>query len=589
LLAPLAVGVAMDSSQVLAREWRWAIWGLIAAAGLRLLITAGRALHSPGDQEIARILDEHAGMKDGYAVSTSLALTKATGGSPEEQALLSRLHEEAAKLALASSPKHPWPKGWQVGGALAVAAFTAVLFSGKGDLPFRRVLMPWQDLPYTTITLSGPEKLPLAGEEFRVKGVVHGRIPASLTLEQNGAPPLTVPVAADGSYLSIFEKGVSSSITLTARCAPDGVSSPVTVVLRNLPLPASYAHQVTPPDYAGSKVRTEIQPSFSILRASSTLYVVNFDKPATKVRIVVDHEPVPINLSNSKDQPLTWKAKLGVLPRSMGYHLEVAEEDGVFRPIGESQQILVLPDKPPVVDILAHNEKELKSPTDSFKMKINARDDVGLAGMRVLYYRVGDPDQRKVAIPVKLNELSHDSEVEIPLSSLKAAPHDVIVVIAQAVDNNTLDGPGIGSAEPLMIEVPDDPNAGGGGAGGGSAEKKINPLAIEKKIYRDTLMLSLGRSSTTPEDLTQRQTTNNQNMIDMAEAVEGDDMLVGAQLRQAQREGVAAAKLLGSIGKQTGGGYVKAVDQEARVVSALALAARMMKQKPPGEGEAKIS
>lgn len=596
LALPLAALACADGVLVLDKGWRWLGFAAFLAAALWMLLGMKRARQTPGERDVASVLDAHSSLAKGHAVSTSAQLDAPRTTLAEEGALLARLHAEAGKLAASATVRHPGPRPWQVAGALCGVLLLGAVMGLHGLRPVMRMLLPWSDLPYTTITLAGPAEAPLKQEAFTVSGTVKGRIPKSLVLQAADGPAITVPVAADGSYRHTFENGVPAPVVLTARGAADGVSPAVRIDLGNIPQATEYAHRITPPPYTRQPERIETQASFTVLRATKIAYVAIFDRAPTAVRMVFDNDLDPLDLQADPHRPLAWGVELPLLERTCGYHLEVAEQDGVFRMMGEPQQIVVFPDKPPVVDVASHNGEKLKTRKDSFTMNFDASDDIGLADVRVLYRRVGDKDQTEIAIPLREPLVRKQGGTwQLPLAEIKAEPHDMVAIVVQARDGNTLDGPGIGNSDPIIIEIPEDTDsqdqqAGGGGGGGGQGEQ-INPLEIQQQLYRETLRLSLGRKAPPKDEIQQRQQANVNNLAEMAadpqQAALGEEYL--ALLETARKSAAQAASYLRMNYSYPGNDPLdRALTAEASAVDALLKAARIAQAnqgEPPPGGE----
>ncbi|MCW1886322.1 DUF4175 domain-containing protein [Luteolibacter flavescens] len=585
---PFALVAWTDGIHALDASWRWAGLVVLVIAVLSALAGIGRALRTPDEREVAATLDEHSSLVKGHAISTSAQIDAPATDRVEEQALLARLHSEAGKLAAGAKVIHPAPRGWQVVGALCGVVLLGSLVAVHGTRPVVRVLQPWKELPYTTIGLTGPEKKPLAGEAFAVSGVVAGRIPASVELHGVDGPAITVAVSQDGSFRHNFENGVPAPVKLVARGAADGFSPELKIDLRSFPHAVEFAHRIVPPAYTGEGERIETQGSFTILRATKVGYVAVFDQPATSVRMVFDNDLEAIELTADPENPRSWKADLPLMRRTCGYHLEAAEAGGEPRLTGEPQQIVVYPDKPPVAEITSNNAEEIKTLKDSLKIKFDTSDDIGLADVRVTYTRVGDPKPTEIPIPLSAPLVRNQrGEWELPLSEIEAEPLDMVVIVVQARDANDVDGPGIGSSEPIIIEIPEDtgeeedPSSGGGGGGGGGGPEQVNPLEIQQQLYRETLRLSLGRKSAPKEELFERQQENAKNLAEMLEDPQQEEMgeeYMGL-LRTAKKSAEQAALFLRySYPTRNGTPYDRALQSEGAVIDSLLKAARIAQE-----------
>jgi len=593
---PLGAMAFTDGSVGLALPWRWLAFGIVIAGLVWMVVRAGVLFRKPPLRDLAAMLDAGSGLHDGYAISTSIEIHSPRSRMPEEAALLARLHANAAELATSARPSHPWPRLWQAAGAVLGLALLAAILIKDGPTPLGRMLLPWKEITYTKVSLKGPSKKPLEREAFTVSGKVGGKIPPTLRLEIANGPSVTVPVAADGTYQHVFEKGVPSAVVLKAYAGKDGVSQALAISLGDIPHPVAYAHRILAPAYTKQPERIETLPSFSILRKSVVWYSVTLNRPAKGVKLVFDTDSDPLPLVNTPEQPLVWEVKLPALARTCGYRLDVADEDGTYRAAIDLQQIVVLPDKPPVVEITSHNADKLKSPKDTFNLKFDASDDVGLGSLRVLYRRVGNETLSEKMIPLTAPGVKRQNGTwEIPLAELGVKPHDMVMVVVRAIDANTMDGPGIGNSEPVLFEVPEEKDDSkkqdqAGGGGGGQSEQ-VNPLEIERQLYKETLQLALGRQKTPQAELQQRQVANVGNLQEMmndAEPGEYADLLNTASKSAKQ----AGALLQPQASYRPADSLEKALASQAATIDALVKAARLEESQPPseskeGEGEGK--
>lgn len=524
IAAPIAVLAWLDAQFVLSPAWRWLAFLTTAIATLLALATAKRSIRRADQRATAAAMDASSQLPTGYVISTSAEFAAATSTDPTNQAMLDRLHAEAEKLATTSHPRHPWPGKWLVSATAATLTLAVAILLTHGTQPILRMLLPWQPMPYTHITLSPSESLPAKKEAFSIKGTVQGRPAENVLITLGIGQRLRAPVAADGSFTLTFPEGITEATTAIAYAAADGVSPSIALELRAIPTLAGYQHTITPPAYTRHPERQETQPSFALLRASQVVFTVTFDNLPTGVRMIFDNARPPLDLTPSPESALTWQADLGEIPRTFGYSLEVTDANGTYPVEENAQQIVATPDKPPAITINESNAAKLESRSDMLTVAYSARDDIGLANVAVSYYRVGDPQEKIIQLAnFDTTTLDHNGDWFLPLADLNVRPMDMLVVVFQARDGNTLDGPGIGFSEPLIIEIPDDPGPSGeekdpsDGGGGPSPEiTQINPLEIQRQIYRDTLRTSLRHTPTPLAELAERQQEIPQHLTEMA-------------------------------------------------------------------------
>jgi len=600
LSAPITIMAWFDSALVLSMPWRWLAFILACAAILRVILAGARSLRRADQRTIIADMDAHSDLPSGYVISTSAQFAQTSAADPTEHALLTRLHTEAQRLAATARPLHPWPGRYLVGAAIALVLLAAVLLGSRGAQPFLRMIQPWQPLPYTRVTLLPVTGSPAKHEAFLLEGSLQGRIPAYATVLLDNGQSFRAAVEPDGSFALAFANGIAAPAVAVAVAGADGRSNSVPLALRATPARTGYAHQIIPPAYTGQERRVENRPSFALLRASVLRFSVAFDTPPTAVRMVFDTDRAPLDLRVDRDDPLVWHADLQRVARTFGYHLEVSDAEGTYPVEEQPQQIVALPDKPPTIEITGNNGEDLKSREDILSVEFFAQDDIGLANLNVRYYRVGDPEAKSIRVaafsPMTLN---HEGQWLLELGDLAVRPMDLVVVLLEARDANDVDGPGIAISEPLIIEIPafgedEDEDSGEEGGGGGEAEmQEINPLVLQRQLYRDTLRLSLRLSSTAIEDLIKRQDEVYHHLLMMAESELAQQVgpafieLINTAAQEAEQ---AANALVPSA--PMGMGFVRrtsnfsaALDHQAKALEALLEAARLQMELEPQEAE----
>ena len=601
LTVPIAGMAWPDAAFVLSPLWRWLAFAIAAIATVFALAAAYRSLRRANQRATAAAMDASSQLPTGYVISTSAEFATATSSDPIQQAMLDRLHAEAGKLAATSQPRHPWPGKWLVSTAAAAIALAAALFLTHGTQPLLRMLLPWQALPYTQVTLAPSVSLPAKNEAFTITGTVSGRIPDDVRIDLGNGQGHRIPVAADGSFQLAFPEGIAAPTTATAFAAADGISPAIALDLRTIPTLLGYQHTITPPAYTGHPERQESHASFAVLRASQVVFSVSFDTPPKGVRMIFDNARAPLDLVPSADSPRTWQAELGAIPRTFGYQLETSDAHGTYPVEENAQQIVATPDNPPTISITESNAEKLKTRKDILTVSHSARDDIGLANIAVKFYRVGDSET--IPTPIATFDkptLEHNGDWLLPLADLNVRPLDTLIVIFEARDTNTLDGPGIGYSEPLIIEIPEDPGTDSeepppGEGGGPSGEiTQINPLELQRQIYRDTLRTSLRHRATPLAELAGRQKEIPGHLAEMANSELANALgpQFVALLKTASDAAQKSAQALAPQGPaaSTRADLRTALNHQATAINALVEAARLqmeMKSEPPppGEGE----
>jgi hypothetical protein len=597
LILPIALTGWIDAAFVLGPGWRWLVFVVAAGATFVTMVAASNRLRRANPRATAAAMDAGSLLPSGYVISTSAEFATATSLDPIQQSLLDRLHAEAGKLAATSQPRHPWPGKWLVLAAFASAALAISLVLIHGTRPILRMVMPWQSMPYTRVTLAPAASLPAKNEPFTITGSIHGRIPANARIVLANGQSRRAPVSANGSFELSFPEGIDAPTTATAYASADGISPTIPLDLRSIPTLVGYQHTITPPAYTRQPVRHETHPSFALPRASRVHFSVTFDSPPSGVSMIFDNANAPLDLTPSPESPRAWVADLGEIARTFGYQLEIRDARGTYSVEENAQQIVVIPDRPPTIAISESNADQITSGNDILRVAYAARDDIGLAEIAVRFYRIGGTQQQPVPLAAFDDiALDHNGEWLLPLAEMHARPLDTLVVIFQARDINTLDGPGIAYSEPLIVEIPEEKGTGGetptssegeGQAGGDITQ--INPLELQREIYRDTLRTSLRHSDASLDELAERQREIPKHLAEMA----GSDLAnaLGAEfVAYLVTAADATGKSADALGSATRPDLQGSLSHQATAINALVEAARLqtaMETEPgePQEGE----
>ena len=425
-----------------------------------------------------------------------------------------------AALEVVRGSKLPRPvrlAPWSIG-TLAIIALSVAFGMGYGMTSFARVLVPWMALPYTQISLQGPTERVELGKTFQLSGQLNGRIPGSAWLHSTTDPenPLMVELESNGSYsieLTAHKNGSSYWLT-----SGDGVSREVTVEVFTSAEIASYKIDVQPPAYAARLAKTVEKPDFQVLRGSSIEYKLSVTEPVEGVEFLRINEGPNLSVESipfeqTSEDGTNYRLNLDPLPGLTQYRLAVKLLSGETSVNDEPWRILALPDAPPRLTITGHNGKKvLKQGDEDVSVKVKATDDVGLETMKLFYRKVGTSGQTQ-SVPIEGDrpaEFTIDSL--LAMAPLELKPRDLVLIFAEGKDGNVLDGPGLGTSQVVMIEVPEPPaepqERGKRGGGGGGKAQVINPLELQKSILRDTSKLA-----ETPESAAYRELANVQKQI----------------------------------------------------------------------------
>jgi hypothetical protein len=195
-----------------------------------------------------------------------------------------------------------------------------------------------------------------------------------------------------------------------------------------------------------------------------------------------------------------WTADLPIA-KDGKFWIELADAKGHTSTNDEPYQIAALPDETPKVEIPEPGQDVRAEATNTVPVKISVTDDYGLQEIKLVYHKLGGPEQSVVA--KRDGETNSEFTAEIPLSSLGLQDFELVAFHAEATDNNTLDGPGVGKSDVYFIEITNQEN--GKCKSQGKASQQVNLLVIQKQIIADTTALATNAAPEKFDELAKRQ------------------------------------------------------------------------------------
>ncbi|QDG50864.1 DUF4175 family protein [Persicimonas caeni] len=163
------------------------------------------------------------------------------------------------------------------------------------------------------------------------------------------------------------------------------------------------------------------------------------------------------------------------------YHFRATLDDGTVVEDGAERKIELLPDNAPKVTVTSHEGELEVSPDDVLEIEFEVSDDFGLESVARVWHFAGGQEnasKKKLDLPELANSPKETSgKIRFDLTPLSLQPKDVVVFYIEAVDNNTLTGPGTGQSQPIRLRVssPED--------------KHLQNIADQQKILEELLGL----------------------------------------------------------------------------------------------------
>ena len=378
------------------------------------------------------------------------------------------------------------------------AVFFSVLASG-GMTAFKRAAMPWLNAKYTEVQVQpGNVEIPI-GRDLEVKTLFTGRIPrqARFQWQDQGSPQWQFAALKrneQGEYTYPL-KNVRNSLKYRVS-GSDAVSSEFTIEPYVPADVKEWQVELAPPSYTRLPKAKQETPEITALRGTVASIRIAPTTKLSKAQFRFKDGP-SIDLHPVENGFWQTELKIG---SDAEFTVDLADEKG--RPDSNESvfKITALPDEVPKVEIAEPGQDTTAAATNTVAVKISAMDDYGLSELKLVYHRLGGPEE---FVAAKRNgETNTEFTAEIPLSPLGLTNYELVAYHALAVDNNTLDGPGIGKSEVYFIEITDKE---GGDCKCQGKGQKVNLLVIQKQIIADTIALGQNPDAQKMEDLALRQ------------------------------------------------------------------------------------
>ncbi|HVY68879.1 MAG TPA: DUF4175 family protein, partial [Verrucomicrobiae bacterium] len=419
-----------------------------------------------------------------------------------EADLAAALQEKAAKnLERVDLPY--WKRPLQTGLALGLVAFALVLFGAMASGAFtalKRTALPWSNAAYTTVAVKpGDIEIPI-GKDVEIKSVFSGRVPrrANLSWRDDGAATwqtVALTRTNTGEYLYAM-KNVRTPVAYHVS-GSDAISADFKVTPYIPPEVKDWRVELNYPAYTKHPRMLQTSPEISVVRGTTAGIVISPNVPLSKARIRFNGQPA-IDLQTGSNG--LWRADVKIT-KDTEFWVDLADLKGHPGTNDRPYHIQALVDTAPKVEITEPGQDIRSEATNTVPVKIMATDDFGISEMRLVYHRLGGPEQ--VITATRRGETNTELNVEIPLSTLNLKEHELVAYHAEATDNNTLDGPGVGKSEVFFIEITNDESKSSKGKG--QPDSKVNLLVVQKQIIADTTALAANDGKEKFDDLAKRQ------------------------------------------------------------------------------------
>ena len=460
--------------------------GCVVVGGLRLFRLIR---HRSTIKEVALDLESYRS-ELGCMISTSaeyLAGERKASQSYEPE-IVDALHEQAAKSLLLIETPYRWKllKPALLFTAAAMSCACVLVFVPAGSTAIQRVIAPWSDAHYTNVELKpGNVEVPV-GKDIEIAASFMGRKP--------GSPHLDWSVEGSRDWQSValtnlqngaFHFGFSKIEKAIRYKASGGDAESSQYEIRPYVPPEVKDTSVTMEFPAYTKMPPSEEPSgnVTVVRGSKLTFHIETAGDVTNARL---RFATATNITLQKaDAPDLWTRTL-TPAKDTFYWIELIDSAGRKGGTEQPFQVVILPDEKPQVEIVDPGKDIRAERNDKIPVKISVSDDFGIDDVQLVYRKMNGSNQ---TVRCKIERGSRDvlTTTQIDLSTLELKDYEVVAYHAEARDNNTLDGPGIGISPTYFIEITTKEKALSQCNGGNSQE--INILALQKQVIAATMRI----------------------------------------------------------------------------------------------------
>lgn len=385
---------------------------------------------------------------------------------------------------------------------LTVLLFTALVLLVPGGLTaLERTAVPFSNAHYTAVAVQ-PGNFEIAvGRDAAITNVFSGRLPKDARISWAQKDTLRWQTAAltggtQGVYIHTLTNLQTDVVYRVA--GSDALSPDYHITTYIPPTVRDFDIHVTYPAYTRHGPSLQKSPDISAVRASTAEIRIQPSVGLKEANLRFSNRP---GLALSPHADGSWSGSVPLSTNSE-YWIELADVKGHPGVNEKPYHLVALPDNPPTVEISDPGKDIRSSATNQVLVKISVADDFGVDKIKLVYNKLGGSQQTVEAT----RESEHNGQViataELDLSPLELKQYELVAYHAEASDNNTLDGPGVGKSAVYFIEITDEQ---AGKSLGQTQGQQVNLLVIQKQIIADTTALAASAPADQFKDLAVRQ------------------------------------------------------------------------------------
>ena len=370
--------------------------------------------------------------------------------------------------------------------AILGITFLAVLFlvlAAPGGLTaLERTAVPFSKVHYTSVEVKPGDIEVAVGRNVEITNSFSGRLPkeARLSWMQENTARWQIAALTGGTQGIYIHTLTNLQSDLTYRVAGnDAVSPDYKITTYVPPTVQDFSIQLSYPAYTKLNPVVQKSPDITAVRASTAAIHIQPSVGLKQAKLRFSSAP---ELALAPNPDGSWSGNVPIT-KDTDYWIELADTKGHPGVNEKPYHIKALPDNPPKVEISDPGKDIRSSATNKVLVKISVSDDFGVDQIKLVFNKLGGSQQTIDAQRQSQNKGEVVATAELDLSSMGLKEYELVAYHAEASDNNTLDGPGIGKSPVYFVEITDE-EAGKSLAQGQS--QKVNLLVIQKQIIADT-------------------------------------------------------------------------------------------------------
>ena len=349
----------------------------------------------------------------------------------------------------------------------------------------QRTTIPFSKAHYTKVEVRpGNIEIPV-GQDLEVTNVFAGRLPKNPRLHwQEAGAARWQEVALTNSLAGIYRLTLTNirSDTSYRATGGDGASETYRITTYVPPAVRDLTIMIRFPDYTGLKPAMQKSPDIAVVRASTAEMRLEPSVELASAKLRFSALP---ELTLTPETNGFWGGSFQVT-KDTDYWIELEDKKGHHGVNEKPYHIRAIPDNPPKIEISEPAKDIRASTTTKVLVKMSVTDDFGVDESNLVVNKLGGAQQ---VIPAK-RDSTRDGEItataELDLSALGLKEYELVAYHAEATDNNTLDGPGVGKSPVYFVEITNEEGKPCLSQGQG---QKVNLLATQKQIIADSTAL----------------------------------------------------------------------------------------------------